>query len=200
MISYLKGILIKKSPTEIIVDVGGIGYAVNISVSTYEQLPDQDSEVLILTHHHIREDAQLLYGFATDHEREMFKMLISVSGIGPKMAQTILSGIRPADLARTISVSAISTLTSIPGVGKKTAERLVLELRDKVAKLEGSDKIIDLPNSGASIRSEALTALISLGFSRDKAEQTLRGVLNDINGKSISVEELIKRALQYTQK
>lgn len=200
MISYLKGILTKKSPTEIIVDVGGIGYAVNISVSTYEQLPEQDSEVIVLTHHHIREDAQLLYGFATEHEREMFKMLIGVSGIGPKMAQTILSGIRPVDLARTISISAISTLTAIPGVGKKTAERLVLELRDKVAKMEGLDKIIDLPNSGASIRSEALTALISLGFSRDKAEQSLRGVLNDVNGKSISVEELIKRALQYTQK
>ncbi len=200
MISYLKGILTKKSPTEIIVDIGGIGYAVNISVSTYEQLPEQDSEVLVLTHHHIREDAQLLYGFATEHEREMFKMLIGVSGIGPKMAQTILSGIRPVDLARTISIGAISTLTAIPGVGKKTAERLVLELRDKVAKMEGLDKIIDLPNSGASIRSEALTALVSLGFSRDKAEQSLRGVLNDLNGKSISVEELIKRALQFTQK
>ncbi len=200
MISYLKGILAKKSPTEIIVDVGGIGYAVNISVSTYEELPEQDSEVYILTHHHIREDAQLLYGFATEHEREMFKMLIGVSGIGPKMAQTILSGIRTADLVRTISISAISTLTAIPGVGKKTAERLVLELRDKVAKMEGSDKIFDLPNSGASIRSAALTALVSLGFSRDKAEQSLRGVLNDVNGKSISVEELIKRALQYTQK
>ena len=200
MISYLKGILAKKSPTEIIVDVGGIGYAVNISVSTYEELPEQDSEVYILTHHHIREDAQLLYGFATEHEREMFKMLIGVSGIGPKMAQTILSGIRTADLVRTISISAISTLTAIPGVGKKTAERLVLELRDKVAKMEGSDKIFDLPNSGASIRSAALTALVSLGFSRDKAEQSLRGVLNDVNGKIISVEELIKRALQYTQK
>ena len=200
MISYLKGILAKKSPTEIIVDVSGIGYAVNISVSTYEQLPELDSEVSILTYHHIREDAQLLYGFVTDHEREMFKMLIGVSGIGPKMAQTILSGIRPIDLARTISVGAISTLTAVPGVGKKTAERLILELRDKVAKMEGSDKIIDLPNSGASIRSEALTALVSLGFSRDKAEQTLRGVLNDINGTSISVEELIKRALQHTQK
>jgi Holliday junction DNA helicase RuvA len=200
MISYLKGILAKKSPTEIIIDVGGVGYAVNISVSTYEQLSEQDSEVYILIHHHIREDAQLLYGFATEHEREMFKMLIGVSGIGPKMAQTILSGIRPNELVRTISLSAISNLTAIPGVGKKTAERLVLELRDKVAKMESSDKIFDLPNSGASIRSEALTALVSLGFSRDKAEQSLRSVLNDVNGKSISVEELIKRALQYTQK
>ncbi len=200
MISYLKGILTKKSPTEIIVDVVGIGYSVSISLSTYEQLSELNSEVLILTHHHIREDAQVLYGFATETEREMFRMLISVSGIGPKMAQTILSGIRPDELVRTISVSAISSLTAIPGVGKKTAERMVLELKDKVAKIEGSEKIIDLPNTGASIRSEALTALVSLGFSREKAEQSLRGVLNEMNGKVISVEELIKRALQYSGK
>jgi Holliday junction DNA helicase RuvA len=200
MIAYLKGTLVKKTPTEIIVDVHGVGYFVNISVSTYEKLSEMDTEVHILTHHHIREDAQVLYGFATENEREMFKLLISVSGIGPKMAQTILSGIRPDELAHTISISAISSLTAIPGVGKKTAERLVLELRDKVAKLDASEKIIDLPYSGASIRSEALNALISLGFNRDKAEQTLRGVLNDVNGKTISVEELIKRALQYSGK
>jgi Holliday junction DNA helicase RuvA len=200
MITYLKGTLSKKSPTEIIVEVVGIGYSVNISLSTYEQLPELMSEVQVLTHHHIREDAQVLYGFMTDHEREMFRMLIGVSGIGPKMAQTILSGIRPDELARTITVGAISSLTAVPGVGKKTAERLVLELKDKVAKMEGSEKIIDMPNTGASVRTEALTALISLGFSREKAEQSLRGVLNDVNGKSISVEELIKRALQYTSK
>ncbi|MFA5832788.1 MAG: Holliday junction branch migration protein RuvA [Bacteroidota bacterium] len=200
MISYLKGIVTKKSPTEIIIEVMGVGYAVNISLSTYEQLTEVNTEVTILTHHHIREDAQVLYGFSSDGEREMFRMLISVSGIGPRMAQTILSGIRPDELARTITTSAISTLTAIPGVGKKTAERLVLELKDKVAKIEGSDKIIDFPNTGASTRSEALTALMSLGFSREKAEQSLRGVLNDINGNNISIEDLIKRALQYTSK
>ncbi len=200
MIAYLKGILAKKSPTEIIVDVLGVGYSVNISLSTYEQLEELNSEVHILTHHHIREDAQLLYGFVTESEREMFRMLIGVSGIGPRMAQTILSGIRPDELARTISLNAISTLTAILGVGKKTAERLVLELKDKVAKIEGSEKIFDLPNSGASIRSEAFTALISLGFSREKAEQSVRNVLNELNGKMISVEELIKRALQNTNR
>jgi Holliday junction DNA helicase RuvA len=200
MISYLKGILAKKSPTEIIVDVAGVGYSVNISLSTYEQLTEINTEVQILTHHHIREDAQLLYGFATETEREMFRLLIGVSGIGPKMAQTILSGIRTDELVRTIAIGAISTLTAIPGVGKKTAERMVLELKDKVSKMEGSEKIIDMPNTGASIRSEALTALVSLGFSREKAEQSLRGVLNDANGKTISVEELIKRALQYSSK
>lgn len=200
MISYLKGILTKKSPTEIIVDVGGVGYSVNISLSTYEQLSELNSEVFILTHHHIREDAQVLYGFSGENERDIFRMLIGVSGIGPKMAQTILSGIRPDELIRTISAGAISSLTAVPGVGKKTAERLILELKDKVGKIEGSDKIIDLPNTSSSIRAEALTALVSLGFSRDKAEQSLRGVLNNAGIKNLSVEELIKRALQYTGK
>ena len=200
MIAYLKGILTKKSPTEIIVDVSGIGYSVSISLSTYERLTEINSEVFILTHHHIREDAQVLYGFSGESEREMFRMLISVSGIGPKMAQTILSGIHPNELIRTISTGALSSLTAVPGVGKKTAERLILELRDKVSKIEGSDKIIDLPNSSSSVRAEALTALVSLGFSREKAEQSLRGVLNNAVTKNLSVEELIKQALQYTGK
>lgn len=200
MISYLKGTLTRKHPTEIIVDVVGIGYAVNISLSTYEQLPELNADVHILTHHHIREDAQVLYGFMTENEREMFRLLIGVSGIGPKMAQTILSGIRPDELARTITAGAISSLTAVPGVGKKTAERLVLELKDKVMKMEGSEKIIDMPNTGASVRSEALTALVSLGFSREKAEHALRSILNDVSGKTISVEELIKRALQHSSK
>ena len=200
MITYLHGSLSKKSPTEIVVDVGGMGYSVNISLSTYEQLPEVNSEIHILTHHHIREDAQLLYGFISENEREMFKLLIGVSGIGPRMAQTILSGIRPDELIRTISFGAISTLTSIPGVGKKTAERLIVELKDKVAKLEGTEKIFDLPTSSSSIRNEALTALISLGFTREKAEQSLRNVLNELNGKTISVEDLIKKALQFSGK
>lgn len=200
MIAYLKGILAKKSPTEIVVESGGVGYSVSISLSTYEQLSEVNSEVMILTHHHVREDAQVLYGFAGENERDIFRMLISVSGIGPKMAQTILSGIRPDELIRTISAGAISSLTAVPGVGKKTAERLILELKDKVNKIEGSEKIIDLPNTSSSIRAEALTALMSLGFSREKGELSLRGVLSNAGGKNLSVEELIKRALQYTGK
>lgn len=196
MITYLHGTLAKKSPTEIVVDVNGVGYAVHVSLSTFEQLPEAGSNLHILIYHHVREDAQLLYGFAGESEREMFKMLIGVSGIGPKMAQTILSGIRPEELIRTISHGALSALTAIPGIGKKTAERLLVELRDKVSKIEGTEKIIDLPTSSASVRNEALTALVSLGFSREKAEQSLRNVLNEMNGKTISVEDLIKRALQ----
>lgn len=200
MITYLHGLLKKKSPTEIVVDVHGIGYAVNISLSSYEHLPEIESEIRILIVQHIREDAHMLYGFVTENEREMFKMLISVSGIGPKMAQTILSGIRPEDLIRTISHNALSSLTAVPGIGKKTAERLIVELRDKVLKFEGTEKIIDLPTSSASVRNEALTALLSLGFHRDKAEHAVRQIMHELNGSPISVEELIKRALQYSGK
>lgn len=200
MIAYVRGRLSKRSPTEVIVESAGVGYSVQISLSTYEHLPELNSDVLLLTHHHVREDAQLLYGFATENEREMFRLLIGVSGIGPKMAQTILSGIRPDELVRTLSTGAIASLTAIPGVGRKTAERMVLELKDKVLKMEGAEKIIDMPNTGASVRSEALTALVSLGFSREKAEQALRSVLSGAAAKDLSVEELIKRSLQLSSK
>lgn len=200
MIATLKGILTKRTPTDLIVETGGVGYAVHISLSTYEKLPEANGEVFLLIHHHIREDAQVLFGFAEENEREMFRLLLSVSGIGPKMAQTVLSGMRTDDLIRTITAGAISTLTAVPGIGKKTAERIILELRDKVSRLEGSDKIIDLPTAGSSVRHEALNALLSLGFSRDKAEQSLRLVLNASSSKNLSVEELIKKALQQSTK
>jgi Holliday junction DNA helicase RuvA len=200
MIIYLHGTLTKKSPTEIVVDVHGIGYSVNISLSTYELLPELLSELHILTHHHIREDAQLLYGFMQENEREMFRLLIGVSGIGPKMAQTILSGIRPAELVRTISAGAIASLQAIPGVGKKTAERMIVELKDKIAKMDGAEANSGLPASMTSVRNEALTALISLGLSREKAEQSIRNILNENHGKNLSVEELIKHALKQSGK
>ncbi|KAB2923419.1 MAG: Holliday junction branch migration protein RuvA [Bacteroidetes bacterium] len=200
MITYLHGTLTRKTPTEITVEVHGVGYAVHISLSTYEQLPEPDSTVKVLTYHHIREDVQALYGFMRENEREMFLMLIGVSGIGPRMAQTILSGIRTEELVRTITHSALSTLTAIPGVGRKTAERLILELKDRVAKMEGAEKIIDLPTAPSALRGEALNALLSLGFTRDKAEQTLRAVLYDANGSALSLEELIKKALQHSSR
>ena len=163
MITYLHGTLTKKSPTDIVVDLHGIGYSVHISLSTYELLPELQTDLHIFTHHHIREDAQVLYGFMQESEREMFRLLIGVSGIGPKMAQTILSGIRPAELVRTISAGAIASLQAIPGIGKKTAERMIVELKDKIGKMDAAGAGIGLPASMTSVRSEALTALISLG-------------------------------------
>jgi holliday junction DNA helicase RuvA len=200
MITYLKGFLTKKSPTEAVIDVGGIGYSVHISLSTYEKLSEIGTPLQLLTYFHIREDIQQLFGFFTDHEREMFKLLISISGIGPRMAQTILSGIRPDELVRIISMGNISALVAVPGVGKKTAERLILELKDKVGKIDSGIPVSGIDQSSISIRSEALNALLSLGFSREKAEVSIRTVLNESDSKSISIEELIKRALQNTNR
>lgn len=200
MITYLKGTLVKKTPTEIVVDTGGIGYSVNISLSTFGRLPETNTPVTILTYHHIREDAQLLFGFASEQERNLFKLLLTVSGIGPKMAQTILSGMQPEELIRTISQGNIGSLTSIPGVGKKTAERMIVELRDRVTK---SDSVSDGNAAGTApslIRAQALAALLSLGYSKEKAEQAIRAILNESGSSALSVEELIKKALQQSGK
>ena len=199
MIAYLKGTLAKKTPTEILVDVGGVGYSVNVSLSTFAKLPEEKASVYILTHHHIREDAQILFGFITEQEREVFRLLISVSGIGPKMAQTILSGIQSEELMKTISQGNVNSLTTIPGIGKKTAERLVVELRDKFSKMDMGSST-GLTPSTASNRNEALSALQSLGFSRDKAEQAIRFVLNANGETDMSVEDLIKNALKNSGK
>lgn len=198
MITHLTGTLLKKSPTEIVIEVGGVGYMVHVSVSTFGNLPDINSPLTILTYHHIREDAQLLFGFMSEQERDVFRLLLSVSGIGPKMAQTILSGIQPNELISTITQGNVGMLTSVPGVGKKTAERMIVELKDRVTKIPGDDTKSGVPSSSQSVRSEALTALVSLGFSRDKAEQSIRVVLNQANEKELSVEDLIKNALKQS--
>lgn len=196
MISYLHGTLAEKSPTEITVDVNGVAYAVNISLSTYEMLGEVGSNVKILTYLHFREDAMQLYGFATTAERDLFKLLISISGIGPKMAQGILSGVSVNELKNFILHGNFSSLMSIPGVGKKTAERLVLELRDKIGKLEYEVPLKE--DKEAGIRTEALLALTSLGYSRSTAEKAIRVVLQESDGSELAVEELIKRALRHT--
>lgn len=200
MFSHLKGILYRKSPTEIVVEVNGIGYAVSIPVSTYEKLGETGSAVTVLTYTHVREDILQLYGFATEAEREIFRLLISVSGIGPKIAQGILSGVQPNELQNLIVQANVSALTAIPGVGKKTAERLIVELRDKIAKLD-SGSISSGPTDAAhGIRAEALMALISLGYNRAAAEKAIRAALQELNGKEASIQELLKHALKSAGK
>lgn len=199
MIAQLTGNLSHKTATEIIVDVHGVGYSVHIPLSTYEKLGALQTSVKLFIHHHIREDAQVLYGFLTEDEREIFRLLISVSGIGPKSAQTILSGIQPKDLQQYILDGNSSAITAIPGVGKKTAERLVVELKDKFAKMETTFTNVS-PTTKNNIRSEALLALLSLGYTREKAEQSIRIVLNELNGKDIAIEDLIKRVLKVSGK
>ncbi|MEK6570739.1 MAG: Holliday junction branch migration protein RuvA [Bacteroidota bacterium] len=196
MISYLHGKLVEKSPTEITVDVNGIAYAVHIPLSTFEALGEVGTDVKILTYLHFREDAMQLYGFSTPAERDLFKLLISISGIGPKMAQGILSGASVNELRNYIFHGNFAGLMSIQGVGKKTAERLVVELRDKVGKLEYEVPLEE--DKAAAMRNEALLALTSLGYARATAEKAIRTVLQESDGSELAVEELIKRALRRT--
>lgn len=198
MIASLTGQLRAKTPTEILIDVNGVGYAVLIPFSTFEKLGNVDTRITLFTHLHVREDAMQLFGFATEEERFFFKLLISVNGIGPKIAQGILSGISVADLRQHIAKENISALTAIPGVGRKTAERLVIELRDKIGKLDVAAQGASPRHDGEDeIRQEALLALTSLGYNRPIAEKALRQVLNEAKGEKISLQNLIKRALRY---
>lgn len=201
MIGSLRGTLIRKSPTEILVDVQGVGYQVSIPLSTFEALGKEQTTVMLLTYLHVREDALQLYGFMTEDERTMFKLLMSVSGIGSRLAQGILSGIGVAELRSYIAQGNIGALTAIPGVGRKLAERLVVELRDKISKAESTAAFLGSATEGQSkTRFEALLALTSLGFGRPLAEKALRSALQHLNGKDASVEELVKLALKQTAK
>ena len=199
MIASLTGILKYKSPTEILIDVHGVGYTVSIPLSTYEKLGDVGSTISLLTHFHVREDAMQLFGFFSDEERRLFKLLISVSGIGPKIAQSILSGMNVEELKSHLLSGNVTALTAIPGVGKKTSERLILELRDKVGKAYAdAEPISALGIASATIRAEALQALTSLGYNLQIAEKSIRLVLKEAEGTIISLEELVKRALRHT--
>ena len=198
MIASLAGILKFKSPTEVLVDVNGVGYSVLIPLSTFEKLGPLNSPTVLLTHLHVREDALILFGFATEEERHLFRLLISVSGIGPKIAQGILSGISASDLRRHIVTGNSNALTAIPNVGKKTAERLVVELRDKIAKTDSfGESVLPPGDKREGARSEALLALTSLGYNRQAAEKGIRTALQETDGANISVEELIKKALRH---
>lgn len=200
MISYLKGQLAHRSPTEVVIDVNGVGYAVTVPLSTSEKLGHLSGTVTLLTYLHVREDAMQLYGFATETERELFKALIGVSGVGPKIAQGILSGMGTEQIREAIIRDNPAALTSISGVGKKTAERIVIELRDKLAKTESLAPIGPSTSKHLRVRSEAIIALMSLGHSRQSAEQAVLKVLGESVNRDIPVEELVRRALQIAAK
>jgi Holliday junction DNA helicase RuvA len=198
MIASLRGILTAKSPTEITVDVAGVGYALSIPLSTYERLGEIRSEVFLFTHQHVREDTLQLFGFSSEEERSMFRLLLSVTGIGPKMAQGILSGISVSELREHIASGNLMALMAIPGIGRKLAERLVVELREKISKAEAPSFIsAGVSDDQHRVRNEALLALLSLGYQRPAAEKALRTALLAPEGKTAPLEQLIKLALRH---
>lgn len=202
MIGYLKGELAEKQPPVLIIDVHGVGYEVEAPMSTFYRLPAVGSEVKLLTHFVVREDAQLLYGFSTAQERTLFRTLIKVNGVGPKMALTILSGIEAEDFARCVAHDDTASLVRLPGVGKKTAERLIVEMRDKMKDwaTEMPSASVDTPmiEFAESItkdgRQEAESALIALGYKPAQATKAITAAVKTVSEND--VEGLIRQALK----
>jgi Holliday junction DNA helicase RuvA len=189
MIAQLNGKLIEKNPTELVIDCGGVGYDVKISLNTYTTIGTSEA-IRVFTKLIVREDAQILYGFATKEEREMFNYLISVSGIGPNIAMVMLSSMVPEEIAYAIQTEDVVTIQGIKGIGAKTAQRVILDLKGKVMKIAGG-----IENSGAlnnTNRFDALTALVSLGFDKKAAEKAI----DKLDSGDLPVETLIKEALK----
>ena len=174
MIAYLRGALLEKNPSRLIVNVGGVGYDVQVPLSTFYVLGEPGADVALRIHTHVREDVIALYGFATPLEQELFEKLIGISGIGPKLALAVLSGIEPPDLIRAVRHQDVARLTAIPGVGKKTAERIGLELKDRLpVTLPGADQAASAPAPADQLRSDLLSALLNLGYQRAAAEKAI---------------------------
>ncbi len=198
MIAYLIGTLIEKSPIEATIEVGGIGFTAHISANTYAELPEPQSEVKLFTYLYMREELLLLYGFMREEERAIFKMLLSVGGVGPKMAQTILSGMDVGTLREAIISANLAALTHIPGVGKKTAERILVELRDKLSKLELKPVAVGSQSDVQQARRDAYSALLALGFSKPVAEKAMRAAIAE--APHAKTDELLRLALKHAQK
>ena len=197
MIDFVTGKIELKKPTVVVVAANGIGYHINTSIQTFEKLPAEGEQAKIITYLHVREDILQLYGFADENERNVFLGLISVSGLGPKQAQTILSGIPIIELVQAISDSNEDRLTSISGVGKKTAQRLIIELKEKFKSLGligDSNDSSEITIKLSSLEKEAIMALISLGYKKQTAEKALVKIRT--GEKIISLEEMIKKVLQ----
>ena len=200
MIGRISGTLIAKQPPEILVDVGGVGYELQVPMTTLFLLPGLGETVTLVTHHAVREDAHTLYGFATDRDRELFRHLIKVSGVGPKLALTILSGMDGDSFARAVRAGDLTALVALPGVGKKTAERLLVEMRDRLADwMEGlaGAEALDTPTAAppSDKLSDAEDALVALGYKPAEAARLVAAVDND---DIVDSEELIRLALRST--
>lgn len=196
MIAFLEGILEFSSPTKVVLNVAGVGYDVAIPVSSYESLPKAGGSCRLLTHPVYREDSQTLYGFGSAQERDMFRLLLAVNGIGPKIAISAISGLSPKDLVAAILDGDVKRISGVPGIGKKTAERVIVELRDKI---DPADAIAARSKDGdpepeGNVR-DAVMALVSLGYKQVEAAKMLKAVTESSEVSDLSVEDLIRRAL-----
>ena len=195
MIIFLEGALVEKDPTRIVLNVGGVGYEVFIPLSSYDKLPSSGDSCRVLTYDHVREDTHALYGFLTPEEREMFLRLMDVSGIGPRLALTALSGLSVRELKAAVVRGDIARLSSVSGIGKKTAERIVLELRDKIGEGEAMEAVTAGASPEESTRMrDAMLALISLGYKQAEAQKMVKDVVKTL-GPDASVEETVRKAL-----
>ena len=190
MITQIKGRLVEKNLTNVVIDCHGVGYYINISLNTHSQIGNSE-ELLLFTHLHIKEDSHTLYGFVTQNERSIFRLLISISGIGPSIARTMLSSMDPNEIQKSILGENLDAIKSIKGIGLKTAQRVLIELKDKVQKIEGFDEIVKSKSN--TIKEETLSALEVLGYSRRQTEKVIDNIIQ--SHPESSIEELIKSAL-----
>ena len=198
MIATLHGVLTEKNPSRLVIDVGGVGYEVNVPLSTFYALGEMGAEVDLRIHTHVRQETLSLFGFATRLEVDLFERLITISGVGPRLALAVLSGLEPPDLLRAIQNSDIVRLQGIPGVGKKTAERISLELKDKLpANAVDEGATTDPENDTEGIRNDVMSALLNLGYHRPLAERAVNEVLTDKLG---TFEEALRQALRELAK
>jgi len=191
MIHHLKGKLVEKNPTNLVIECGGIGYFVNISLNTFSKITDGEN-IQVYTHLQVKEDSHTLFGFAEKSEREIFRLLLSVSGIGSSTARSMLSSLSPMQIRDAIASGDVSTIQSIKGIGAKTAQRVILDLKDKILKIYTIDEVSI--NSNNTNKDEALSALEVLGFARKQAERVIDKVL--AQDSSLSVEDIIKQTLK----
>lgn len=196
MIGYLTGKVVSKKPTQMILDVSGVGYVLNISINTFEKIPDTGETASLFTHLAVREDALTLYGFSSEPEKQMFELLIGVNGIGPKLAQSVLSGIQIDELKSALQEGNLMRLLAVPGIGRKTAERMMLDLRDKIDKISTGEEF------GAAVpfkvKDDAVAALTTLGYNQKSADKIVRDIL--LSTPVIQIEDLIRQALAQLNK
>lgn len=200
MIGYLEGVLREKSPTQVLVDVNGVGYALEVPLSTFERLPDEGKTVALRVHTHVRAEAIQLFGFQTAREKALFELLIRTNGVGPRLAQAILSGLAPEDLVQAVRDGDAAALRAAPGVGQKTAERIVIELRDRVADVlgatgDGAGSRRPAPRPGGSALEAVISALINLGTPAARAERAAEEA-RDALGAEAALEDLVRAALR----